>query len=289
MKVFYLTVLIFISVICSYSQSNSWNGIRPLHSNRADVEKLLGKPDITENGYARYEKQGVAFEYIKKRCQEGWDTAAGWDVLVSTILKIYIYQKRDDFGKLPEVDKDLTTKNFVRMPYSYEPITWINPKEGVEIVVGDDYAAKVYIPREADNNLRCNGYAPFAPTRYSEPHNFNLKLYDPKRDSREVFSELIANFEILLYEVRKDTNKKARGYVLLYFDNELSLTQYRRIIIRVENILKRRHSLLPNEITFVEAGLREYNEAQPFLIPEGANIPAPHPTLPSPQFMRKAK
>lgn len=36
--------LIFLTMLASYASAKSWHGITPLHSTRADVEKLWGKP-----------------------------------------------------------------------------------------------------------------------------------------------------------------------------------------------------------------------------------------------------
>lgn len=276
MKALQLAILVFVSTIYSYSQTNSWNGIIPLHSTRADVEKLFGKPDLSEFDNNIYRKEGVVFRYIGKRCQEGWD------VPKDTVLEISIPQGEKNFR-----DLHLLEMNLERISVGDAGgVMWINSEEGVKYL-GYESIVKVFFPRKADNNLRCIGFPPFAPSEYMESAFFDLQIYDPKLNSQKVIANLMPQFASLLTEIDSDTAKNYRGYILVYFDNQLSLNEYRNLVRKLKSAVIKKYKVSLDRITIAEGGLRERNLIQFFLLSEGVKPPAPNPTLPSPQFMRK--
>jgi hypothetical protein len=76
-------------VLCS---AREWNGIIPLKSTRADVERLLGR---SSNGIYRYGKQIVDVEYAEFPCGHknppGWpEPPPGWNVPVNTVTAIRV-------------------------------------------------------------------------------------------------------------------------------------------------------------------------------------------------------
>lgn len=64
--------LIFVSILLGlslsdYTLAKEWHGIIPMYSNRADVERLLGKPN--DGTYYDYEDERVQISYVEKPCE----------------------------------------------------------------------------------------------------------------------------------------------------------------------------------------------------------------------------
>jgi hypothetical protein len=94
--------------LVAYSQAQGWRGIRPLHSTRQDVERLIGPP-LQPNGMT-YDLKGerVNVVYSANSCSRGWPY--GWNVPPGTVTGITIYpQPRPKLAELP-IDVTKATK-----------------------------------------------------------------------------------------------------------------------------------------------------------------------------------
>jgi hypothetical protein len=142
----------FLVFSCAYLNfAKSWRGIVPLHSTRADVERILGKPTWSDGTYER--PQGdVEIMYAKKRCEQGVPSGWGnWNVAPDTVINISI-----------EVDfpvKALKIRNLERYKwYTDDSLTtyYRLAKEGIEYSVREGRVINVtYGPSARDNKLRC--------------------------------------------------------------------------------------------------------------------------------------
>lgn len=74
-------------------QERGWRGIIPLHSTRADVERLIGKPDMQGNLYD-YEDERVKIIYQRYPCVES--KGEGYNVPIDTVLFIIVNFKNKD-------------------------------------------------------------------------------------------------------------------------------------------------------------------------------------------------
>src|SRR6266498_1996177 len=82
-------LLACVSVIFCFAataKAQGWRGIRPLHSTREDVERLIGPP-MQPNGDT-YDLKGerVNIGYSDLRCTKGWPY--GWNVPARTVTAI---------------------------------------------------------------------------------------------------------------------------------------------------------------------------------------------------------
>lgn len=287
MKAFRLTILILISTIFTFGQNNSWNGITPLHSTRTDVEKLLGKPKECKYGVCEYviEKERVSFRYINKQCESGWDIPK--DTVISIEITPFTIDKKS-FDEL-KLDKSKFT-------YRVDDVfqgTWTNAEDGLSYEFGhvDKYLDYIrYFPKKSDNNLRCNGFPPFIPEGIYYSYN-HFPFYNSSSSKRANMYSLAASFDSLrrdLLNLRK-ANYNFKAYVLIYFDKRLSLKQYRTELNRAKNFMFVRLKVPKEDLIFIEGGMKEEASIELYLLPAEYVPPAPNPTLPSPQFMRKSK
>lgn len=74
--------------------AKEWQGIVPLHSNRADVKKLLGKPLSEESSsFDSYDvaEGRVEIMYVREKCEQGLPANWGnWNVPPDTVVNISI-------------------------------------------------------------------------------------------------------------------------------------------------------------------------------------------------------
>jgi|ERR1041385_1554243 hypothetical protein len=69
-------------------QAQGWRGIVPLHSTRADVERLFGAPN-SQDGFYEFKSESVEFFYSKGPCVNGWNIPR------DTVINIRVIPKRD--------------------------------------------------------------------------------------------------------------------------------------------------------------------------------------------------
>ncbi|MDQ4122684.1 MAG: hypothetical protein M3209_14695 [Acidobacteriota bacterium] len=146
-----------------------------------------------------------------------------------------------------------------------------------------EFVGMVYIPKKADNHLRCNGFAPFSPEAQYDPLE-RIDFNNPNFKKKDWFM-LYARLDNFYFHI--SSSKDNNGYVLVYFDNKLPLNEYRKRLNKIKEYFFKTRGLSTEQITFIEGGLKEEAEIELHLLPKELKPPAPNPTLPSPQFMKK--
>lgn len=156
-------MMIFLNVFLPlvafvYCQTNVWNGIVPLKSTRADVEKILGKP--TPDSVARYAadyktKDGKVFVlYSTGPCKV--EPSNGWNIPALTVISIHVYQ---DVG--PNIaDLKLDARKFAKGPDPeiLNRMYYTNETDGISITVDTtdgEITRFSYFPKSKNDYLRC--------------------------------------------------------------------------------------------------------------------------------------
>lgn len=140
--------------LAEHSMVEGWRGIVPLHSTRADVERLLGLgTNECKCGYY-LDDLNVFFVYSSTNCETSGSGA--WDVPLDTVLGITVYPKlKPRFSDL-RIDK---TKFIERHDGHIENIvSYFNEDEGLIIEVNrelDMVMGFYYVPAAKDQHLRC--------------------------------------------------------------------------------------------------------------------------------------
>ena len=273
-------IILFFLTSFTYSQSNSWNDLTPLRSNRLDVEKLLGKPTDDKPYGVRYktEKETVRVIYTSEKCENGWD------VPKDTILRITVYESNvgKSFDEL-KLDKNLFSHTVDDAFYA----TWTNTDEGVQYYFNgyQQLESITYLPKKSDNDLRCDGFPSFQPEGEHYPFDTFL-FYNPKLSKKEslysVFSRL-DNFIVSLKNYKSDY----KGYILVYFDKKLSFNEYQKRLNKLKDFLFKLRKVSPEIVTVIDGGINYESRVELYILPKGWKPPAPDPTYPSPQFMKK--
>ena len=87
MKITFAVMLIVVS--CWTADAKSWKGIVPLHSDRVDVEKLLGASTGECKCFYDTGSETVRVEYAKAPCV-GYPS--GWNVSAGEVLRLHVQQ-----------------------------------------------------------------------------------------------------------------------------------------------------------------------------------------------------
>ena len=141
-------------ILALWAPAGGWCGIVPLHSTRADVERLLGPPTRGGAYLSIYERAG---EYISVQFSSGPcspDREGGWDVPPGTVTHLSVSPKaKPAFSEL-----EIEGKGYKRIVVPHPPgITeYANEEEGV-MYVGQDGRVDIiyYVPAAKDEHLRC--------------------------------------------------------------------------------------------------------------------------------------
>lgn len=149
-------------------EAQDWRGIRPFHSTRSDVERILGKPNAPNGRYVVGNEQAEVF-YSKGKCVNGWDVPR------DTVIRIAVsfLQSR----RFSDLDINLADFEKVRDPFTTNHVYYGNRKEGVRYIVVEDGSKSdglilaVYYESTTENlKVRCldtspqTGTGPCAPT-----------------------------------------------------------------------------------------------------------------------------
>jgi hypothetical protein len=93
---FVLAITCWLLCIASSSEAKQWRGLVPLHSSRADVERLLGRPNISGRFTSTYQLESEAVSFIYSAggpC--GVDATNRWRVPQNTIVDISVAPKKE--------------------------------------------------------------------------------------------------------------------------------------------------------------------------------------------------
>jgi hypothetical protein len=281
MKIIVLSILIFVSVIFCYGQTNSWQNLTPLLSTRTDVERLLGKPKEDKNFCCRYEtlKEQISVHYATGKCKEGWN------IQKDTLLSLTVSPNSGVALSFDELK--LNRNEFSLSADDAFHGTWTNAEQGLQYHFSNidrELRSITYLPKKSDNNLRCNGFPAFLPEGQHYPferfsfHNQNLN----RKDNLNRIYARLDTFIIQAIESR-DSHK---GYVLVYFDEKLSLKEYKARLDKIKEHIFKGRNVSAEQIAVIEGGMREEAEVEFYILPKEWKPPAPNPTLPSPQFVK---
>lgn len=146
-------------MLLAYTSANAkpWRGIEPLHSTRADVERLLGLQVVRCGGSACIYELGEEIAFIlyatNPSCKN--DSAErAWKVPAGTVIEIGVRFKREKL--LSELELDLTKFEKVEDKHIRGLLHYVNLDEGLSVEGGLTTIHSVtYFQSSKDNYLRC--------------------------------------------------------------------------------------------------------------------------------------
>jgi hypothetical protein len=205
-----LTYISLVTMTLSIAQVNSWRGITPLKSTRADVEKILGRPTLDTK--ARYaadymtNNERVFVLYSTGPCNV--KPSNGWRIPADTVLRVSVKPKiKPTFASL---HLDETTYEKRPDPEVLQFTYFTNERDGITVTVNTDdglVTAFDYFPMAKDDHLRCSdlparsdelAFRPYKIDEYSQSSILN------ERKRLDRFARLLQRFPL------------AQGYIFAY-------------------------------------------------------------------------
>lgn len=152
-ETFFMLVWLGLGVFMQdQAQLGGWNGIRPLHSTRQDVERLLGRSN--EACRCNYEMGDlkVFVQYSDEKCSPF--SKDGWDVPLDTVINVSVYPKTRP--RLSELKIDLSKYRKTEDQELPGVFYYTNEESGSMIAAeGEAVSGFFYGPAKRDASLRC--------------------------------------------------------------------------------------------------------------------------------------
>jgi hypothetical protein len=130
-----LQIILSVILLCSAPSTKGWKNITPLHSSRADVERLLGPPSDPCNSLCEYETKSdvVIVGYSGEPCTN--NDGNRWRVPRDTVISVTV--NLEERAKLSRLK--LNPKKFIRTmdPELHGYSTYSNDEMGVAYSVND--------------------------------------------------------------------------------------------------------------------------------------------------------
>ena len=141
------------------SSSNSWHGLVPLQSSRADVEKLLGKAKTSHGFTYVYETENETVNILYSAGPCKLSAVERWNVALDIVLRMDVRPRKKMLIQELHLDK----VRYSRLPEAH-PENWIrymNDEDGVMVeTISNGRTEEVYTitywPRTKDKSLRCS-------------------------------------------------------------------------------------------------------------------------------------
>lgn len=260
--------LLIVLVAVTPTQANEWRGIVPLHSTRADVERLLGPPSIdrSEITFYEFDKEEVSFNYAKGLC--GIESS-GWNVPRDTVISITIRPK-PNLLKLTDLKLDESKYKKEKDEHVWDIFAYTDEEEGVRYRVDTRDNSIVisieYFPAAKDDHLRCpvSGDDLERTTKFDSYSDIPFESEKKRLDS---FTE----------QVRRYASTQA--YIMVYAGRRARAGEAETRAKRAKEYLVKGRGIEAERITTIDGGHQEELRVELYLVPLGARPPLSAPTV----------
>lgn len=266
----FLKVLLLCCCTFTAAQAQGWNGIVPLHSTRADVERLLGPGGDECKCYYDLEGDRVFFAYAKAPCE---GDPSGWNVPADTVLTIRIYPKQERLFSQLGLDESRYEKDYEDTP----TVHYSSREEGVQYSVNshnpvsglDNVISNIkYVPSSKDARLRCPCFPPEDGSIFRTPpldafYDLPYQTSLPRLD----------NFAIWLLQ-----DPKWKGYVIVYAGKQTAPAKAKSWVRRYKKYLTEKRGVPAERVSAMYGGYRDFMTVELYLFQHDLPPPRPRPT-----------
>jgi outer membrane protein OmpA-like peptidoglycan-associated protein len=256
-------------MIVTLSYAQGWRGLKPLHSTRKDVERLIGPPIKQRDYVYELENERVNIVYSDGTpCTKGWPD--GWNVPADTVLSIRVYPKTK--LSLADLRIDLGKYNKFNDPHLGGITYYSNIEEGGSIQMQEDgerVRSISYSPAQSDNHLRC----PDAAAREAEIERGESAYLHPEL----YYSDVSPKEEKVRLEYFADQLQQhppqSKVYIIGYADQCASINEAQTRANQAKNYLVNKLGIEKQRIVTIDGGHRIEVRTELYII---------HPNKPKP-------
>jgi hypothetical protein len=248
------------------SRAKEWRGIVPLHSTRADVERLLGPPTMDRSDTVVYTYSGerVSIEFSSGPCSVEFSS---WNVPRDTVISIWV---TPTLRQLHFADLNLSQKEYVKTRDNHRPqiVYYRNESEGIEYSVDEETGIVgliEYLPAASDESLRCPEPRNLLRETINFAHYSNISFAAEKK-ILDRFAQQIIRYTSINYA-------SARAYVFAYGAEHRTVPDATSRAERAKEYLVKAHHIDANRIETLNAGFRKRLTIELYLVPAGGTPP----------------
>lgn len=265
-----------LALAAGNATAKEWKGIVPLQSTRADVERLLGKPDIEDWGYI-FEGARAHITYSERKgCEEG--LLRGWNVAPDTVLEIYVH-----------TDAEITLGDVLTSGRTFEEIRavrtqhvdYVDNQEGVRYkTLGGFVESTFYFGSEADDKKsRCGEPRYAAPITANAKNKFEQTPFDSF--GKIPFEETAARLDAFVLQLSELNKKESnyRGYIIVYAGRSAYEKEAQLVAECSKNYLVTVREAASDALVAVDGGYRDQFVVELFILPNDAYPPRLLPTV----------
>lgn len=256
------------------AEAKGWRGIVPLHSTRAEVERLLGPPTEQHSEYSvlyRTENETLIINYARGLpCGIG-EKYSQWRVPRGTVESILITPNMGSpLSKLSIDESKYKRRSGGHRP---EDIYYINDEDGESVRVFQDQVMEItYSPTASDEHLRCAGMT-------GSSHDNCEGLAPPAFDSYDEVSpaqekQRLDNFVIALMD-----QEGRAGYIIGYGGKGARVREAIERAQRARNYLIKVRNFPRGQLKAINGGYREKSSVELYVVPPGGCPPTTTPTI----------
>lgn len=258
------------------ANGKAWKGIVPLHSTRADVERLLGPPGLDDSGYD-IDDARVSITYSFQGCQEG--LPVGWKVAPNTVVSISV----SSIGEVTLSDVLVAGRNYDQIYRVHTPraVDYVDVQEGVRYVTTEGEVQTImYIASEADDKrLRCGEYKYAAPVPVGAKNKFEQVPFDsygkiPFEDAEARLDDFMAQLENM-----NAGTPHYRAFVIAYAGRSAHAEEAAITADCVKNYLVKVRKADPETVIAADGGYRDEFQVELYIMPNDAYPPMLMPTV----------
>jgi hypothetical protein len=257
-------VALLMAVCAADASAQGWRGIVPLRSTRADVERLLGRPDGDCKCSFETEGERIRVDYAKGPCR---GDPSGWNVPADTVLRLTIYPKKElRFSEL-KLDEGRYTKAYDDAFFTY----YASRGEGVEYIISQQrlVTSISYFPTVGDAGHRCRCFPADDGSIFRTPP---YDAFSPR--SFEVTEARLDNFAI---EAQNDPSMKV--YVIVYAGQRTRASEVAAYVRRIREWLVNKRGIEDKRVSIMDGGRRDELTVELFLFPPSLPPPAALPMV----------
>lgn len=257
---------VLVLAVAGAAECSAWRGIVPLHSKRADVERLLGAATINRPYWAVYDypTEKASIEYSMGPCTVEF---SAWNVPRDTVISIFV-TPRSDSVKFPDQAVNQDNSRKVRDEHREQIVHYINDKDGIEYTVEESSGIVGlirYFPSADDKLLKCPGPS----NRLRE----TIKIAQYASTTLSAEKKFLDKFAQGLIRYTSRSYASAEGYILAYDGQTTRLGQAMKHANRGKDYVVKKWGLDPNRIQIMQAGHHKRTTIELYLVPPGSGPP----------------